>query len=423
MSNDQVAEPTTGSGLEKVSKTVAKYVAIVTALISIAVPLTEWIRGFSNQRIKEVEARSQLEMKELEKRSELATAYLTRLTAPGIGAGDRIMLLSALAQLENHPLQKWASEERNSQIGHLELLKSLGTRIQESIDRGVTVQSKYEELSAEIDIAKMKLSLATNLAELDQHRQQLLSLNAARNDVRADIDLPRIQRAFNILVLQQVQRYLRKEDHLSLTPVSGLERFDSVAASAKVVAYNAADINTRMAAIRLAGASAWLGQDFVLSEELQEQGLRFCLSVPEPSYRFSRDCAFLQMSEVLAKHLEIVAHVKGRRDVTTERVSDPLSQLATGISEPLSQLASAIQRHKQLLLREKLRGAGADSAFDHFKEIEALAKCMIAKVDKDEPIPLSVLHSIDTEMSPLDKVTCAANLSVLRLPEGYSWPR
>lgn len=48
---------------------------------------------------------------------------------------------------------------------------------------------------------------------------------------------------------------------------------------------------------------------------------------------------------------------------------------------------------------------------------------MIAEADKDEPIPLSVLYSIDTKMSPLDKVVCKTKLDVLLLADGYTWPR
>ena len=38
--------------VEAFGRTIAKYATIVTVFISAAVPLTEWVRGFTNQKIK-----------------------------------------------------------------------------------------------------------------------------------------------------------------------------------------------------------------------------------------------------------------------------------------------------------------------------------------------------------------------------------
>src|SRR5690349_17052400 len=86
--------------VEAFGKTIAKYAAIVTVFISAAVPLTEWVRGFTNQKIKEAEGRTTL-----------AVTYLDRIASKETNGADRVMYLGALSKLDGHPLQGWATEQ------------------------------------------------------------------------------------------------------------------------------------------------------------------------------------------------------------------------------------------------------------------------------------------------------------------------
>src|SRR5262245_10056857 len=98
MANQDSAAP--NDRVASLGKTFAGYAALVTAFISVAVPATEWIRGFSNQKIKESEGRTTM-----------AVTYLDRIASKQTDGADRIMYLGALSKLDDHPLQQWAKDQ------------------------------------------------------------------------------------------------------------------------------------------------------------------------------------------------------------------------------------------------------------------------------------------------------------------------
>jgi transcriptional regulator with XRE-family HTH domain len=168
--------PVTTNRLDELGRTVAKYAAIITALISVAVPLTEWLRGISNQKIKETEQRSML-----------AITYLDRIASKETSHPDRIMFLSALANLKDHPLQSWAQEYEALQKKQLDEIKEIVRKLQTAVAGKNEAQARVESLRAEIGIAGVRLQSAGTSQEIDTFRQSLTKLSLEMSEAEKNV--------------------------------------------------------------------------------------------------------------------------------------------------------------------------------------------------------------------------------------------
>ena len=158
--------------LDEVVKTVSKYVAIIAALISVAVPLTEWLRGISNQRIKEIE-----------QRSELASKYLDKIANKEPNNPDRIMYLTALSALDDHPLQLWAKEQLAKQHKLTAELNAIVAKAHKALEASSEKQAQVAQLNGEMEIVVFKMNKADRPEELEPLNAQLATLAEARRKV------------------------------------------------------------------------------------------------------------------------------------------------------------------------------------------------------------------------------------------------
>jgi hypothetical protein len=162
--------------VEAFGKTIAKYATIVTVFISAAVPLTEWIRGFSNQKIKEAEGRTTL-----------AVTYLDRIASKETNGADRIMYLGALSKLDGHPLQGWATEQLGTEKNELAERKAAARNLEEALNKANAAGSNIAKIQSDIDLTLLKLNQADNKKDVDDLSKTLSDLYAARNKTRAEI--------------------------------------------------------------------------------------------------------------------------------------------------------------------------------------------------------------------------------------------
>lgn len=172
--------PPQADRLEAFGRTVAKYVAIVTALVTAAVPITEWIRGITNQKLKEAEEISNQKIKEMEQRSMLAIAYLNRIVSKETTPSDRILFLSAIAKLDGHPLQAWAQEQQADQKRQLDEVKKIIADAQDVVEAGKVANSKIAALESQIRVERSRLTNASTREEVDAIYVHLAALNTQK---------------------------------------------------------------------------------------------------------------------------------------------------------------------------------------------------------------------------------------------------
>ena len=174
MVNPEPAPPT--DRVEAFGKTIAKYAAIVTVFVSAAVPLTEWLRGFGNQKVKEAEGRTTL-----------AVTYLDRIASKETNGADRVMYLGALSKLDGHPLQGWATEQLATERNELAERKAAARSLEEALDKANAASSDIAKIQSDIDLVMLKLKQADNKKDVDDLFKTLGDLSAQRNKIRAEI--------------------------------------------------------------------------------------------------------------------------------------------------------------------------------------------------------------------------------------------
>jgi zinc D-Ala-D-Ala carboxypeptidase len=174
--NDTPSQASIAGRVDEVGKTVSKYVAIIAALISVAVPLTEWLRGISNQKIKETE-----------QRSVLAVTYLDKIAAKETSNPDRIMYLSALSRLDNHPLQTWATEQLEIQRNLTKELNAIIKKGSGALEASSEAQEKIQKIQSDIDIIQFKMNNAGTPDQVEPLQKQFAELTETKNKLRASL--------------------------------------------------------------------------------------------------------------------------------------------------------------------------------------------------------------------------------------------
>jgi putative chitinase len=82
--------------------------AVLGAFIAVGQGATTWIQGSWQTETERVRKDKEVELAELKDKSALAESYIKLIIDKETSAPDRVMLLGALGELKNHPLQQWA---------------------------------------------------------------------------------------------------------------------------------------------------------------------------------------------------------------------------------------------------------------------------------------------------------------------------
>jgi hypothetical protein len=287
-----------------IDSNVTKLVAIVGTLITLGTTATTAIHGWTEQRLKEAETRSALEMKRVTENAGLAATYLDKLAAANLSLENRIMYLSALAELDKHPLQPWAKQQLEAKTKDLKKVKDLGLKLQAKADAQSTVVGEYEEVEAEIAIANVKLEIATSLSEVDSQRTVLANLNTNRNKVRGAYDLSSANHDYESLIGQELEKIWNQIHGGGVPPQKSdfATKYHEIAIRAKRIASDTADFAIRVSALKLASQAARDSGDEVLAAEIEQEGLQLCARVPAASYDMERDCNMMAFGGILSAY-------------------------------------------------------------------------------------------------------------------------
>jgi hypothetical protein len=197
---------------DDLGKVIIKAVAIVTAIISVVVPLTEYIRGYSNQKISQAE-----------RNSKLASEFLDKIAAKDISSPDRLMYLSALAKLKDHPLQAWAEEQRSTLEKEVNEMRARIVKARIGLDGTTVANSKVLTIKGEIDLALLALQQARSPAEVEAQRKKLEALDKEMATAKADVVQQQqvVQRAW--------EEALKSENLLTSDLKEVIERYNKTA--------------------------------------------------------------------------------------------------------------------------------------------------------------------------------------------------
>jgi hypothetical protein len=161
---------------DDLGKVIIKAAAIVTAMISVAVPLTEYVRGYSNQKISEAE-----------RNSKLASEFLDKIAAKDVSSPDRLMYLGALAKLKDHPLQAWAEEQRAILEKEIDGMKLILSKAQQAHEGANVASTKIATLQVQIDMAELGIQQAQSKSQIEAEQTKLEALRVEMASAKTDL--------------------------------------------------------------------------------------------------------------------------------------------------------------------------------------------------------------------------------------------
>jgi predicted chitinase len=156
-------------------ESLTKLAAVLGAFIAVGQAGSEAIRGYFQRESDRAKAVQELEMAKLKENSKLAQDYIQLLMAKDVQPADRVMLLGALKEIRDHPLQKWAQERYDGIVKNIaainqarELqLKAIGEK-DENERKAMNLQSDIAVLNERINGEKENLTL---VSEWQQQRR------------------------------------------------------------------------------------------------------------------------------------------------------------------------------------------------------------------------------------------------------------
>lgn len=151
---------------DDLGRVILKAGTIITACIAAAVPATEYIRGYSNQKISEAE-----------RNSKLASEFLDKIAAKEASGPDRLMYLSALTSLKDHPLQSWAEKQHDAQMKDIDGLKAILLRAQPALEASSVAQANVRALETQIESVVLKIKNGNSAPEVEKRGAELAELN------------------------------------------------------------------------------------------------------------------------------------------------------------------------------------------------------------------------------------------------------
>ena len=164
-----------GSAKTSLLEQVSKAAAVFGALIAVGQASTGWISGYWNAEAEREKGRRQVELAELKSRSELAESYIKLIIAKDTVQADRVMLLGALSQLRDHPLQRWA------QARHKAIQDSI-----EALEKAYAAQVDANEIKSDAERRQAALTAEIQrlVAEKQYHRENIERTNDLQKQIQ-----------------------------------------------------------------------------------------------------------------------------------------------------------------------------------------------------------------------------------------------
>ena len=141
--------------------TAGKWLSLFGVLIATGQAGTAWLHGYWQAEGEKQKAAQELALAELKDKSELAQQYLKVILDKDTKPADRALLLTALGDIEGHPLQKWAQEQYQQYKSNLDRVLLASKEESDAEQQGdsaaneATITEKgIADLNAKIELVK-----------------------------------------------------------------------------------------------------------------------------------------------------------------------------------------------------------------------------------------------------------------------------
>ena len=141
--------------------TAGKWLSLFGALIAAGQAGTAWLHGYWQADAEKQKAAQELALAELKDKSELAQQYLKVILDKDTKPADRALLLTALGDIEGHPLQKWAQEQYKQYKSNLDRVLLASKEESDAEQQGdsaanqvTIIEKEIADLNANIELVK-----------------------------------------------------------------------------------------------------------------------------------------------------------------------------------------------------------------------------------------------------------------------------
>src|SRR5689334_8503182 len=138
-----------------------KWLALLGSIVAAGQAGTAWLRGYWQAEAEKQKSAQELAIAQIKERSDLAQQYLKVILDKDTKPADRAVLLTALGQIDGHPLQKWAQEqyqEYQKNLAHLMdsyKAQNDAAQLRDSAERQVAgLTADIEALNSMIELVK-----------------------------------------------------------------------------------------------------------------------------------------------------------------------------------------------------------------------------------------------------------------------------
>ncbi len=139
--------------------TAGKWLSLFGVLIATGQAGTAWLHGYWQAEGEKQKAAQELALAELKDKSELAQQYLKVILDKDTKPADRALLLTALGDIEGHPLQKWAQEQYQQYKSNLDRVLLASKEASDAEQQGDSAANKVTITEKEIADLNAKIEL------------------------------------------------------------------------------------------------------------------------------------------------------------------------------------------------------------------------------------------------------------------------
>lgn len=127
-----------------------KAAAVLGALIAVGQASTSWITGYWTSQAELQKKEKEIQLSELKARSDLAESYIKLIIAKDTSQPYQVLLMGALSELKDHPLQAWAKTQFAEMQASLAAFNRAQTARSEAFKFKTETERRQAELQGEI---------------------------------------------------------------------------------------------------------------------------------------------------------------------------------------------------------------------------------------------------------------------------------
>ncbi len=155
--------------------TLSAVAAILGAFIAAGTAGSQAIQGYFQNQIALAKTKQELVLSKRQSDSTLAETYLKMILSKETSGPDKLMLLGALMEIEDHPLQKWAKQREKLLTEQFEALSKARSAQIAAITEKDEALREVRKLESEIEEINVLLRISTgNIEKGDELNKELL---------------------------------------------------------------------------------------------------------------------------------------------------------------------------------------------------------------------------------------------------------